>query len=97
MLCAAVVLLKVIVPLPGVKVLPVVLDQFPPTFKLPEGAVTEPVVIVKLATSAGLEKLHPPPLPLKVTLLNAFVPVRLPEIVLPVVVLLKVTVSEPFV
>ena len=64
-----------------------------------DGAVTVPLVIVKAAfASAEVEpKLHPPPTPLNVKILKAFVPVRLPPMVFPVVVALNTTVPELFV
>ena len=42
-----------------------------------------------------MEKLHTPPVPLKVTLAKAFDPVRVPVIVFPVFVALKVTPFPP--
>ena len=83
-----------LVPLVAVNV--PLLVQLPPTLSALVGAVTVPAVIVKsLPTSASFEKLHAPPLPLKVNLLNLLAPVNVPAIVFPVAVELKVTVAVP--
>ena len=79
------------VPLGALKV--PLFDHDPVMVKFPTGAVTDPFVIVNAVdASAGLEKLHAPPTPLKIIFANLLVPVNVPEMVLPVVVELKVTV-----
>lgn len=73
------------------------MEKLPATCKVLDGAVTVPDVIVILpATSAGIApKLHAPPLPTKVRLLNALLPVIWPPRVFPDAVLLNVTVLVP--
>ena len=87
------VAVKVTVPLLCVKV-PPEYCQLPVTFKLPDGAVTVPAETVKSPPiSASLLNVHPPPLPLKSTLLNFLpAPVKVPDIVFPVEVALNITV-----
>ena len=64
----------------------------PPTV-MAEGAVIEPLVIVRFPVVEALfEKVHAPPVPLKIIFLNAEDPVRILPIVFPVVVALNVTV-----
>ena len=63
--------------------------------KSPDGAVTLPLVILKLVVEALSPNVHPPPEPLKVTLPKALVGVEEAIICFPVVVALKVIVP-PF-
>ena len=67
----------------------------PPTVRSVDGAVTVPAVIVKFPPVSADEvpKLHAPPEPLKVSVLNLELPTILPVIVLPVVVAVNVTVA----
>ena len=76
--------LKFFAPLPVNETVPLLCVKVPLLLQLPAtpnalGAVIDPAVIVKsLPTSALFEKVHPPPLPLKVRLLNLLDPVRVP-------------------
>ena len=60
-----------------------------------EGATTVPAPMAKSVVEALLEKVHPPPLPLKVVEAKSLWAIsRAPAMVLPVVVALKVTPLE---
>lgn len=85
------------VPLLCVKVPLAAFAKFPATFSMVDGAVTDPLVMVKVApTSAELDPNdHPPVALLKVRMLNLFAPVKSPEILLPDDDELKSTVPVP--